>query len=584
MYRSQQNQGPTGPAGGLLGVNSVTNPTNGNVNESFGSSLNVTYDLPGVGNTNPNFSDNNGFEINQTSIAGQNVYGAGTSAKKTFIPLNITHLCNAAGQKNGMNISMTSYGMGDSFCTTMRNDYAGGPINGDEGQCIRPNTYLIQKSVSPDYTISSIPSQSSANTTITQDVTASRTLQIVTVASITGISVNDWVIVGQEIPSGNINIEAVQVTAVAAGSITGIFTSNHLNGTTVTPALVLNLNSGGGLGEHRVLVNLSGASYSTGTIASFTNATLTGSGTAWSNSMVGGNTLNIGAISLANDDYVGLKSWFQIKQRNSNTSIDIHSFSVAGDTRYRGSGSGNYIIRPAARIVRINGSQIICETSTHTWTVGNTVELAVCPYPDVTMYQDVVQAWTPGGTYRDVHYITNRGVRKFRSAIYVDSQLAAGGDSSPWLSGVFITEADYGLNIVKANNAAINMSTNFINGVPDSSGSIFWSNGAAFISPDSTKRALACRLTLSGIVQGDLIATASDINADGLPSLHWSGTVSSVGYLKTGAYTVALANSVGANNAGAGALIWVSDLSGGAGPAMSDGTNWKKIVLGATIS
>lgn len=52
--------------------------------------------------------------------------------------------------------------------------------------------------------------------------------------------------------------------------------------------------------------------------------------------------------------------------------------------------------------------------------------------------------------------------------------------------------------------------------------------------------------------------------------------------LKLSSYTVAGVPS--ASTAGAGSMIWVSNESGGACPAVSDGTNWKKIAVGATIS
>lgn len=51
---------------------------------------------------------------------------------------------------------------------------------------------------------------------------------------------------------------------------------------------------------------------------------------------------------------------------------------------------------------------------------------------------------------------------------------------------------------------------------------------------------------------------------------------------KLPSYTVAGLPAAG--TVGAGAMAWCSNLSGGAGPVMSDGTNWKVIALGATAS
>lgn len=46
----------------------------------------------------------------------------------------------------------------------------------------------------------------------------------------------------------------------------------------------------------------------------------------------------------------------------------------------------------------------------------------------------------------------------------------------------------------------------------------------------------------------------------------------------------AFASLPSASGAGAGAMAWVTDLSGGAGPVMSDGVNWRVISLGATAT
>jgi hypothetical protein len=56
----------------------------------------------------------------------------------------------------------------------------------------------------------------------------------------------------------------------------------------------------------------------------------------------------------------------------------------------------------------------------------------------------------------------------------------------------------------------------------------------------------------------------------------------SAAWFKAKSYTVSGVPS--ASTAGAGAMIYVSDESGGAVIAFSDGTNWKRVTDRATIS
>lgn len=66
-------------------------------------------------------------------------------------------------------------------------------------------------------------------------------------------------------------------------------------------------------------------------------------------------------------------------------------------------------------------------------------------------------------------------------------------------------------------------------------------------------------------------------------NLTWNGTTVAFDKApKLPSFTVAGLPS--ASTAGAGAMAWCSNLSGGAGPVMSNGTDWKVIALGATAS
>lgn len=85
------------------------------------------------------------------------------------------------------------------------------------------------------------------------------------------------------------------------------------------------------------------------------------------------------------------------------------------------------------------------------------------------------------------------------------------------------------------------------------------------------------KMTLKG--RGSLlIGTATDNNAD---LLQVNGSASFAGAAKLAAFTVATVPSAAANTSG---LIHISNESGGATPAFSDGTNWRRVHDRAIIS
>lgn len=466
--------------------------------------------------TDPQFTDENALQVGIHATHGQNNYNAHTQSKKTFLPFNTGGTFNAAGQRFGMGITINSYGMGDSACfSNLFHSFAGGPTNGDEGQCWAVVADMHQQSFLNVTTITSVPTQATLNTTTTQPITASKSIQTITVASSAGANVGDWVIVEQEVPATGINLESVQLTAVGPGTISGIFVCNHVSGVTITPALRLFVVSSFQMGQDRVLVNMSQPSYSTGTVTAptgpGTTAAFTGSGTTWTNSMVGGNALNIGAVTLANDDYTftpfdsganRLRSWYQIVQVTSPTNLVILSNSVAGDTSYKGKGcgAGAYVIRPCARVLRIIHSggtatgEIICETSTSTWTVGDTVEQIICPYPDVTGFQYHLSSWTNGGTYRGFMDIRNDGARTFDTCIYLGEGGGVVGqpsaDVNSWASGIQIdAHCNIGFRCTRASQLGLmlNSPANF-GGITDSASRIGWDPtvGLGYIGYNST--------------------------------------------------------------------------------------------------
>ena len=155
--------------------------------------------------------------------------------------------------------------------------FAGGDISGDEGQGFAAVSYLRQQGNLVLATVLTV-ARTTCNTLLTQNVTGSSTVQTVTVASTSGCTANDWVILNQQLPTNTPNNEAAQIISVGSGSLTMVIQTNQTSGATVTPALVLTVDDDYQFGENRVLVDHSGTTYSTGTVASISGAGFAGSG------------------------------------------------------------------------------------------------------------------------------------------------------------------------------------------------------------------------------------------------------------------------------------------------------------------
>jgi hypothetical protein len=430
------------------------------------------------------FADNAALYVQLNFNAGINLYDPpfGTQAKSTPIALNVGITASGAGEKFCQAWNAQFYSMGDSCLLSAAMTYAGGPISGDEGQCFTPAFFCVQPSNLALGTIQSV-ARTGYTTTVTSDITASQNVQVLPVASTVGAVVGDWVILNQSVDTGADQIWPMQITAINPGvSISGVCAIN-LNANTghgVSPALVMNVDGQGyQFGEQRVLVNTSGASYSVGTLSAASNPLFTGSGTSWSNSMVGGNALNIGAIYLDTDTFTQapfnstgasgpLRSYYQITAVNSTTSITIHSFSVAGDVAYHGRGEGNsgltYKILPAARVLRVNPPTgpwgLVCETSTHVWNVGDVVECAICPFPDVHGFDYRIGEWTAGGVRRYFMSLTNNGARELQYGLIIGASPSspfgtnAQFDNFAFNAGIQVQNSNTGLVIVDNSNSS----------------------------------------------------------------------------------------------------------------------------------
>jgi hypothetical protein len=363
--------------------------------------------------------------------------------------------------------------------------WAGGPIAGDEGQGFSPAIYGFQMNSLCLPHVTSV-TRTTFSTTITQAVACSKDPQVIHVASTIGANVNDWIIFNQQAPTPYYDICCAQITAVDPGAltITCVCPNNWSVGVTITPAIVLGLDNTYWFGQDRVIVNLSGASYSTGRVH-VTGITFNAhDGAAWSGTMVGGNTLNIGAISFDDDTYTGapfnygynlsdlrgnssLRSWYQ-SAGVSSSGIVVMASSVA-DFGYIGrvptvypppaNRTGTYTIKPAARALWVSPpgyNGVICETSTHTWNVGDLVECIICPYPDVHGWDYRMAQYTPGATMRQLMGLWNYGARSFGAGISIGTNSQGVGGTvtreigSDWYafgSGLYIDGCRQGINI-----------------------------------------------------------------------------------------------------------------------------------------
>lgn len=426
------------------GINSAA--TNPNVlndpNNAVGYSYSVTYDRPSL--VNPGFPNTNLSQWTINAINGQLSPGG----KSTFSNLYTLNKY-AGGQAIWNDYVLNCWGMSDCAKDSITVNFAQGPIGGDETSAANNSvSYIRQLGTLAQATILSVDTNlaQGCNTTTTQAITASTSIQTVTVSDSTGCAPGGYVIIAQAPDNGTPNLGWTLITASAAGSISGIFMNNQSSGVTVTPAKLLTVSNTQFFGQGRVLVDLNGATWNAGNVSSITGGEFIGTGTGWANNMVGGNAANIGAIELISDRVtvnpfvpcttIGvlpncLKSWYQITTIIDATHLGIHSFSAAADASYRGIGApSSYNVFPAARILGFNGNQLILETSTHTWTVGDVVECATSPFPDAAAEEWNLDIWTPGYTPRPFRRLVNNGARTWGPALQLDQIMPAGGNNN----------------------------------------------------------------------------------------------------------------------------------------------------------
>jgi hypothetical protein len=368
------------------GTVTINPPILGSASDRTGVLWTITTDIANVAT---GFTSDTGQIFNWIATYGDHSSGfSAPNGKTTFAPVRYNISGPAAGQKLGLWVNQLCAGGGDCISNGVNQYYYGGTnAAGDEGSQIFGG--FVQQPTTFFHLAPTVVTTGGGSTTSTQAITGNYIAQTVTVASSTGFTVGEWVNVNQASNPTTVGgglSEAVQLTAVASGTLTGAFRLSQPNGVTIAPATVLTVPNSSAVGQHRYAVNLSTTSYSTGTaVFDFTvTNNYIGTGTNWTNTMVGGNAGRPGCISMNGDVISGVnrQTWRTIQTVNSTTSI---SPQQPGHDPWDVANTG-YIIRPCAFILRVNPGapsaglmQVILENNSFTWTAGDDIEFPVGP-------------------------------------------------------------------------------------------------------------------------------------------------------------------------------------------------------------
>ena len=413
----------------------------------------IAYSTDGT-HINPNFTTDTILNITRTSL-GPGWNDRDATAKLTYAALSLTSHDKAQGQHFLQTNTMNVYGMGDAYIADLTSHNFGGMnASGDEGQGgLRISIQQGSGGSLAQTTIASVPAQHACNTTLTQTVTKNKDAQTVTVASSTGCTVGEWVVIDPSSFAGsNPRMEIVRLTAVAAGTISGIFHQSHSSGDLVLPPTKLTLSSTGQMGEWRYLVNMTATPYTTGTVTSISGTGFVGSGTSWSDGMVGGTTLLPGCVSLLADDYTSppfsvgnpLKGWFGISAVTDATHLFVaHSKESAIVASYKGlgPGAGTYTVRPCARILYLSGNAVWLEPNSFTWTAADTVQSP--PSVDLTVTAAIranLEIYSPNVEITSGFTVQNTGHAAIDAAYFVSQGLKSDNDLPGFLN-VFVNTA-----------------------------------------------------------------------------------------------------------------------------------------------
>ncbi len=376
----------------------------------------------------PQFSNEHGIRMNYYAMFGQNDQ-SGVS-KRTFVPFNLGATYQASGQRLVYNGNAIYSGHGDGIIQSFFMNVLGNAASsGDEGFMLyRADTH--HGNSAPFTTTIGTPVATTCNTTTTQAITRSQdsnTGQVattVTVSSSTGCVANDWVTIESSHWGSSDNEEVVQLTTVTTGVLTAVFLKDHNSGVTVKPALMVPAGAttfSTSFGQDRLLVNLTQAVTGAGTAdigggsGDATRFTVTGHGTAFANSLIGGTAQNPGCISLNSDITSGVKTWMMIDVISSTTSLTIY---LGGDRRVAVTGS-TYQLAPCAVIRNFvfnsanppASTSLVLSNNPFIWANGDSVECAVDAAPLIQGFQDLIYPVLPHGNWGPRWFTDNQGSR-----------------------------------------------------------------------------------------------------------------------------------------------------------------------------
>ena len=331
---------PSPQASGMPLSSIVANPTVGGASDLTSFSWTVGHDDVA---SQPGWSDASAWLLNFDPSRGQQDYD--NASKRTFNILKLHMSGAAAGQREGLATQVYGTGVGDIAGVSCL--AVGGSQNsgGDEGTlCYRAE--VADEMQATQRTLNTIPAQTTCGTgaTITQAITKGTNPQTVTVSNAGGCNVGDHVIVARQPINTASAEEMIVLTGVSSGHITAKFSHDHASGATLSPATKLNVYDASPLGQFRWLRRV-GHDNTTGTVSPAGNGVWTGTGTAWTASTFGGDSIAPGLISLDSDTNTqqapGLRAWYLITGITDGT--HLKASDGLGDAYYSGpGGSGTF--------------------------------------------------------------------------------------------------------------------------------------------------------------------------------------------------------------------------------------------------
>lgn len=420
------------------------------------------------------FTNINGLEVYQNSTFGYNAEATGppaVQAKSSFETLSIFAQHAGDGQMIGLADTIYCYGgQGDCGAHSEQLLSSGVESQGGEG-----NTSVFD-SHQQDYrlvttTILQVLSTTTCSTTITSGLSGSNVDQTFTVGSTSGCNVGDWVRINEQAPNNQNTVQAAQIDAVGASTLTAIVYYPTPAGATVLPAQVLKLNTSVGpttqWGQNRVIVCTSCSAVTAGTTVLDANGfTVDGTSTNFTTSMVNGDALNPGVFEFNADTWTGgpiattFVSYYQISAVTNTTHLNIYKTDVAGSSGVitKCVSSCTYKVLPGAAMLllgdgtRLPSNEVVMDGPPSMWTglASQTVTERIGPFSDVSFSLNEVGCWTNGCIFRGGAFYRNEGGRTGNAGITIDTSGyigTSGADTIAWTTGVNIQSSVTGVQI-----------------------------------------------------------------------------------------------------------------------------------------